>query len=250
MMRTEHSDRSRLFASLQTIAEVRDAQREMLSQLPLRVVTFHQGADILVEGDEATDSCLVLSGLVCRYKLVADGKRQIVSLHLPGDLPDLQSLYLAYSDHGLAALSPSRVAFIPHEALRGMMDRDARMAALLLKTMLVDASIFREWIANIGRRDSVQRIAHLFCETFVRMRALGLVSDNVLSLPLTQAELADATGISAVHVNRVMQQLRRLGFITSRGNHHRINDWSGLKRAGDFSAAYLHLRQPLSAIGL
>lgn len=247
---SEPIDRTRLFAGLNTIADVSLMQKELLAKLPLRLVSLSEGADVLREGEAPTDSCLVLSGVMCRYKIVGDGRRQIVSLHLPGDLPDLQGLYLDNADHGLSAMSASRVALIPNEALRRLIAENPSVGVLLAKMIAVDGSILREWIANIGRRDAAQRMAHLICEFFVRMRALGFAEDKIVSLPLTQSELGDATGILAVHVNRVMQLLRGRGLISSRGNHHRVDDWPGLKRMGDFNPAYLHMRASLAQLGL
>jgi CRP-like cAMP-binding protein len=250
MLNLNVADRSQLFASLQTIANITDSHKELLSRLPVHVVSIAEGAEIQQEGETPTDACLLLSGLLCSFKMCGDGNRQLLSLHLPGDMPDLQTLYLDCTDHGLVAVCPTRVGYIPYDALRDLMAHEPLVAALLVKRMSVDSSIFREWIVNIGRRHALSRMAHLFCEYFVRQRAMGIGSDNVVSLPLTQAELGDATGLSAVHVNRVMQELRRRGLISSRGNHHRVIDWRGLVEVGDFRADYLHLRMPLAQLGL
>ncbi len=250
MLNLNSADRSQLFASLQTIANLTEAHKALLSRLPVRVVSVAEGVEIQHEGETPTDACLLLSGLLCSFKICGDGNRQLLSLHLPGDIPDLQTLYLDCTDHGLVAVCPTRVGYIPYEALRDLMAHEPSIAALLVKRISVDGSIFREWIANIGRRHALSRMAHLFCEYFVRQRAMGVASDNVVSLPLTQAELGDATGLSAVHVNRVMQELRRRGLIHSRGNHHRVTDWPGLMAVGDFRADYLHLRMPLAQLGL
>jgi CRP-like cAMP-binding protein len=250
MLNLNVADRSQLFASLQTIANITDSHKELLSRLPVHVVSIAEGAEIQQEGETPTNACLLLSGLLCSFKMCGDGNRQLLSLHLPGDIPDLQTLYLDCTDHGLVAVCPSRVGYIPYEALRSLMAHEPSIAALLVKRISIDGAICREWIVNIGRRHALSRMAHLFCEFFVRQRALGIASDNVMSLPLTQVELGDATGLSAVHVNRVMQELRRRGLISSRGNHHRVTDWRGLMSIGDFRADYLHLRTPMAQLGL
>lgn len=242
---SDQLDRVRLSTQLQTISELTDEQRSALSALPMRTNSFAAGADIASEEEVSTHIGVILSGLAARYKIVGDGKRQILSLHLPGDVPDSQSLYLDHMDHGLVALSPCRVGFVAHDAVRDLVERDPKLGAVLIKQAMIDGSIFREWIANVGRRQGLTRVAHLFCELFVRLRVLGLSQDNVILLPLTQSELGDATGMSAVHVNRVMQQLRAARLLSSRGNQHTVVDWPGLRRVGDFSPAYLHLRLPV-----
>jgi CRP-like cAMP-binding protein len=214
----------------------------VLGQLPMRQKTMADGEDIVREGDRPTESCLVIEGMACRYKLVAGGQRQIVSLHFSGDIPDLQSLLIEKMDHGLSALTPIRLGFIPHDAIRIAMSRYEGVRAALFKHTLVDASIFRQWLANVGRRSALQRIACLFCECYVRSKALGLTREHTFELPLTQTELGDATGLSAVHVNRTLQQLRHSGLIKTTGAAHTILNWHELREVGDFDASYLHLR--------
>jgi CRP-like cAMP-binding protein len=240
-MASVSQDHARLIRQLETIAVLSDEDRAALAALPLRVKSIGENRDIIREGSKPTESCLVLEGLVCRYKMVAGGRRQILSFHLPGDLPDLASLYLPRMDHSIAALTPARVAFIPHEAIRNIIRKHVSLAETLTRHALIDGSIFREWIANVGRRTALERIAHVMCETYVRMRALGLVKLEAFDLPLTQAELGDATGLSNVHVNRTLQELRKLGVITTVKKVHTIVDWEMLKETADFDPAYLHL---------
>jgi CRP-like cAMP-binding protein len=178
---------------------------------------------------------------VCRYKLTHQGKRQIFSFHLPGDIPDLQSLHISVMDHSLMTLTPSRLAFIPHESLFKVMHRCPRVADLLWRDTLIDAAVFREWMIGLGRRLAETRIAHVLCEILVRMRAVGLANGHTCELPITQAELGDALGLSTVHVNRSLQELRGKGLITLRGNILTVVDFEGLKKAGEFDPTYLHL---------
>lgn len=235
-------EHARLIRRLETIAEVGEPIRRQIAALPLRIKTVAENEDIVREGDHPRESCLVLDGVICRYKLVAGGKRQILSLNFAGDLPDFQSLHLDAMDHHVSALVPSRVAFIPHEALLAAIHAMPELGDLFDRHSLIEASQFREWIANVGRRSALQRVAHIFCEVYLRMRALGLSSGDAISLPLTQTEIGDATGLSTVHVNRVMQELRRRGLIASNGNLHTFSNWEGLREAGDFDPLYLHLR--------
>jgi CRP-like cAMP-binding protein len=158
-------------------------------------------------------------------------------------MPDLQSLYLKTMDHTIASVTAARVAFVPHEAVKALIRARPGVADALSRLMLVDAAIYREWIANIGRRSSMERVAHVICECFVRMRALGLCKQSNFELPLTQIELGDATGLSVVHVNRVMKELRRLGLIETNGGIHAILDWEMLQETADFDPGYLHLRR-------
>lgn len=194
------------------------------------------------EGDRPNQCCVVIEGFQCRYKMLADGERQIMSFHVPGDVPDLQSVFLSTMDHSLGTLTPNRVAFIPHEPLRDLIRQQPGIAERLWRETLIDASVFREWIANVGSRDAYTRIAHIICELFVRLRAVGLANGMKFDFPITQTEIADATGLSTVHVNRSIQQLRADGLITlERGMCH-IPDFDALKQAGMFESGYLHMR--------
>lgn len=231
-----------LARQLETITILRPDDRAAIAALPLRLKDFRENRDVIREGQRPTECCLIISGLVARYKMVAGGRRQILSFHFAGDLPDLQSLNLERMDHSLLALTPARVAFIPHEAVRRLIGSHAGIREALVRAAMVDGSIFREWIANVGQRSALERVAHLICECFVRMRALGLASRESFELPLTQGELGDATGLSNVHVNRTMKELRRIGVIKTAGKLHSIEDWDLLQETGDFDPAYLHLR--------
>ena len=163
--------------------------------------------DIVREGDQPTECCLVLDGFVSRYKVLASGKKQILSFHTPGDIPDLQSLHIHVMDHSLGTLVPTRVAFIPHREMLDLCRRYPALAAAFWRDTLIDAAIFREWIANIGRRNAYQRLAHMFCEMEMRLMAVGLSSKTSYDLPLTQEEIGDATGLTTVHVNRTLKEL-------------------------------------------
>lgn len=186
---------------------------------------------------------MIFEGLAARYKMLSEGRRSILSIHFAGDLPDLQGLHLAHMDHGIFALTPVRAGFIPHEAVKAMTHRHEKLADILIRYALIDASIFRQWIANIARRSAYERIAHIFCEVHVRMNVLELAAQDGFRLPMTQAELGDATGLSPVHVNRVLQRMRKDGLITSRGDAHAVTDWERLRAVADFTEDYLHLRR-------
>jgi len=237
-LRPEHNI---LFRKLRSIAPLSEDERECLASLPLSSKSFPADQDIVREGDRPSECCLVVEGFVCRYKLTPAGKRQIFSFHLPGDLPDLQSLYLKVMDHSLTTLSPSKLAFIPHDSLRQLIHRCPRVGDVLWRDTLIDAAVFREWMMGIGRRSAETRIAHVLCEILIRMRAVGLANEHACELPVTQAELGDALGLSTVHVNRSLQELRGKGLITLKGNRLTVQDWDELKVEGEFDPTYLHL---------
>ncbi len=173
--------------------------------------------------------------------MTPNGKRQIFSFHIPGDIPDMQSIHLSVMDHTLGTICASKVAFIPHEHVRALNRSCPRIADVFWRDTLIDAAVFREWMAGIGRRSAFARIAHLFCELFLRYKATGLTNGNSFNLPVTQSEIGDALGLSTVHVNRVLQELRGNGLITLRGGFLTVLDWDGLREAGEFDPAYLHL---------
>jgi CRP-like cAMP-binding protein len=199
--------------------------------------------DIVRDQDRPSQCCLIVEGFACRYKVLPNGKRQIFSFHIPGDIPDLQSLQLEVMDHSLGTLVPSKVAFIPHETVRAFIRAHPRIGDIFWRDTLIDAAVFREWVANVGRREAYERIAHLFCELYVRVRAVGLNHGNSYAMPITQAELADATGLSTVHVNRTMQELRANGLIKTQNGRVIIEDWEGLQKAAEFDPTYLHMRK-------
>jgi CRP-like cAMP-binding protein len=232
----------RLIVKLESIADLSPEAKAALSGLPIRQRKFDENTDLVRQGDAPTDSCLIVEGFVCRYKLLGEGQRQIMSFHIPGDMPDLQSLHLRTMDHSLSALTPTTAVFIPHAAIHEVTRTVPEIASVFWRDTLIDAAVFREWLAGVGRRSAHQRIAHVICEVYVRLRSVGLAHDDAFQLPVTQAELADALGLSSVHVNRVLQDLRRDGLITYRGKFVVIGDWDRLKAAGDFDAAYLHLK--------
>jgi CRP-like cAMP-binding protein len=183
----------------------------------------------------------MLNGIACRYRTMLEGRRQIISLQFAGDMCDLHSLLLEPLDHAIGALSACTVAQIPHETVRQVIRRYPRLGEAFWRDTLIDGSVFREWIVSLGRRSAYARVAHLFCEALVRLRAVGVVEGCEFDLPLTQGDLADVFGLSIVHVNRVMQRLRAEGLLGMRGGRVAIHDWPGLKAAAEFSSAYLHL---------
>jgi CRP-like cAMP-binding protein len=229
-----------LIRRLGSIATLSRQEKDALLHLPLTIRELGSDQDIVREGDRPSECCVVLSGMAFRYKMTEGGKRQIMSFHIAGEIPDLQSLYLHSMDHSLATLTPCRLAFIAHQALHGLFAQHPRLSAVFWRETLIDAAVFREWVINVGRRPASTRMAHLLCELFLRHKAVGLVTDHSFEFPITQAELADALGLSTVHVNRTLQELRAQGLIGEHGHRLTILDWNELKRVGEFDPLYLH----------
>lgn len=218
------------------------ADEQAIRDLPHRTKTVQRHGYIVRERETTTHSCLLVSGYAFRHKIVADGARQIVSIHMKGDLVDLQNSFLGMADHSVQALTEAEVAMIPSDAIRQLAFERPRVGMAMWFDTLVDASIFREWIANVGRRDARTRIAHLLCEFALRLKVAGLGEVTEYELPMTQEHIADCTGLMPVHVNRMLKLLETQSLITRRTTRSvTIGDWRKLAEAGDFDSAYLHL---------
>ncbi|MDT9600162.1 Crp/Fnr family transcriptional regulator [Sphingosinicella rhizophila] len=215
--------------------------RAALLALPHSLATMAPNQIIVREGAQPSSTCLLRSGFAYRHKIVSGGMRQIFSIHMSGDIIDLQNSLLGTADHNVQALTHCDLAFIPSDAVRRIaFDRPTIGRAMWYDT-LVDAAIFREWIANVGRRDAKTRMAHLLCEFALRLEAAGLGRHNAYELPMTQEQLADCTGLTSVHVNRMLRALDREGLISRTKRSVIIDDWKKLARAGDFESNYLRI---------
>ncbi|MBX9777624.1 MAG: Crp/Fnr family transcriptional regulator [Xanthobacteraceae bacterium] len=239
-----------LLRKLQSIGDPTDAERKAFVELRPTIRVLDAQEDIVREGQQPSIVCLILEGFACRYATVPSGRRQILSLHIPGDIPDLQSLFIKVMDHNLATLVPTKVALIPHAAMRNLIDRNHRVAHLLWRDSLVDAAIFRKWIVGIGRRSAYARFAHLVCEFAMRMHAVGLMEKDVCAMPFTQADIADALGLSSVHVSRVLSRLRKEGLFTWSDGVLTIRNWPRLQKAAEFDPSYLQLDSVVGSDGL
>jgi CRP-like cAMP-binding protein len=234
-----------LLRKLESVAVLSEPERAAILALPVTVRQMRADHDIVRERDRPTQSCLVLDGWLCRYKILETGTRQIFSFHIAGDVPDLQSLFLNLMDHNLGSLVQSTVAFIPHDSIRALAVKFPRLAELFWRDTLIDAAIFREWIVGMGRRDAPSRIAHLLCELYLKQRAIGLARGYSCDFPITQAVLGDALGLSTVHVNRSLMELRGRGLITLEKHVLTILKWDELQGEGGFDPTYLHI-EPLA----
>jgi CRP-like cAMP-binding protein len=232
---------------LERRAPLDDGDRRALAELPYRLQTMEPATYIIREGDRPDRSCLILSGFAYRHKVTVDGSRQIVSLHIPGDFVDLEGALLNVADHNVQTLSRCELAFVPRDAMRALILSHPRIGMTMWIDTLIDAAIFREWVVNVGRRDARARIAHLLCEFARRLEVAGLAHEYGYQLPMTQEQLADATGLTPVHVNRVLKLLEREGLIRRDRRFVAIPDWEALRRVAGFSETYLHLDQMRAA---
>ncbi|AGB45261.1 cAMP-binding protein [Mesorhizobium australicum WSM2073] len=243
---TQATSPSILTRKLQIICDLTDSDIGVLEGIQFQKRDFQANQDIVREGDRPTHSFVILEGLVGSTKLTGEGKRQITSVFVPGDIPDLHGMHLSVLDCTFTPLTRVRVGFMRHDALRAICDQHPSIATVFWRSTLIDAAIYREWVTNVGRRDAYARMAHILCELIVRLRSMGLIKDHVAELPIRQAELADALGLSAVHVNRTLQDLRGDGLVVTEGSRFHAVDWPGLVRAGDFETGYLHQRNATS----
>jgi CRP-like cAMP-binding protein len=230
-----------LVRKLSSIATLTGDEVDAIVALPMRAADLRANQDIVRDGDRPSRCCLVLEGFACRQKLTPGGRRQILSFHIAGDIPDLQSLYLKVMDHGLSTVTACKVAFINHGDIRALMQRQPRLAGFFWRDTLIDAAIFREWMTGLGRREAFTRMAHFFCEMHAKLEAVSLADGDRFSLPFTQQNLADALGLSVVHVNRTIKELRGARLIVTRGATITVPDRNALVEAGEFDPCYLHM---------
>jgi CRP-like cAMP-binding protein len=229
-----------LVLKLEHGAALTDEDRRSLEKI-LGDVRHHPARhDIIREGDRPDHVHVVLEGFVFRYKMLPDGRRHIMAYLVPGDLCDLHVSILGEMDHSIATAGPCRVAYIARHTINELTERHPRITRALWWATLVDEGILLEWLVNM-ERDAEQQIAHLFCELLVRLQSVGLADENSYELPVTQAELGDTLGMSTVHVNRTLQELRRKGLLTLKGKQLTIHDVDGLKKFSGFDPNYLHL---------
>ncbi len=202
-----------------------------------------KGGDIVVEGSRPAESTLLLDGFAARYRVLEDGKRQITALHVPGDFVDLHAFLLKTMDHGVLALSECKIATAAHRDLGGVTATNAHLTRLLWLSTVIDGAIHREWIVAMGRRSKRSHLAHLICELFSRLSIVGMVEENTIRLPLSQAEVADVLGLSLVHLNKTLQTLRADGLIRWVDHQITVLDWGELSQIAEFDPAYLCLNR-------
>ncbi len=229
-----------LIKKLSSYTDLSRDEKQMLEAAVVSIDEFKKHQDIIREGQKPEHMHLMLEGWGCRYKLLEDGKHHTMALIIPGDLCDMHITLLEEMDHSIRALTPVKVANISQTQLNHIVDHYPRLARALLWSTLVDESILREWLVNAGSRTADVRLAHLLCEMLLRSRAAGLSEHDSFDLPMTQEELAETIGLTPVHLNRVLQKLRRDGLIELKRRRLVIIDWERMTSFGQFRPNYLH----------
>ncbi|WP_425986896.1 Crp/Fnr family transcriptional regulator [Brevundimonas sp. TWP1-2-1b1] len=204
--------------------------------------TVAAGSDIVREHSRPLHSTLLISGFSARYSTLEDGARQITEINVAGDFIDLHSLLMKQMDHGVVALTECVIAEAPHSGLIDITERHPHLTRLLWLDTIIDAAIHRQWLVAMGRRSGLGHIAHLVCELYLRLQAVGQTGDMTFDLPLTQATLGDALGLSTVHVSRLISELRGEGVINWSGGRIDILDWRRLAEIAEFDPTYLRLQ--------
>jgi CRP-like cAMP-binding protein len=237
---TQFSFLDPLFRRWTRRVELSDDDKEAFAALPWLSKVYSRDAYLVREGERTTACTLLVTGFAFRQKLVTNGARQIISIHIPGEMLDIQNCMLDVADHNVQALTRASVGVVPKAALSELMAKRPNIRRALWLDSLIDSAIFREWVVNLGRRDARARIAHLLCELADRLKISGAVDGEMYDFPLTQEQIGDATGLTAVHTNRTLQGLRKDGLISLSSNRLGITDWDALCEVGDFNERYLH----------
>ena len=230
-----------LLRNLELRAPLPEEDRQAVLGLPYTLRTLEPSTYTIREADHPQFCAVLVSGFAYRQKLTGDGSRQIVGLHIPGDALDFQHLFLDVSDHNVQMLTRGEVAYVSKPELQELARTNAAVGHAILVKILVESSIFREWVLNVGRRESRARLAHLLCELAIRLQAEGLADEYGYELPMTQEQLADALGLTPVHVNRTLKALEAEGLITRNKRNVSFPDWERMRGVGDFNQRYLHL---------
>lgn len=234
--------RNPLVARLESVATLAPDDVAALERVCVNARELGPRRAIIREGDRPDHVHLIVEGWAARYKLLPDGARQITAFLIPGDFCDMHVTILGEMDHSIATLGRAKVAYV-HRSEMAMLARRPQIACALWWATLVDEAVLRAWIVNIGRRDALEAVGHLLCELYVRMKNVGLTVEHRFELPLTQEEIADALGLTPVHVNRVLQRMRSEDLITLKRGALEILDYVRLEKASGFNDNYLHIER-------
>ncbi len=227
--------------SLQRRDSLSDAEIQIVERLASRPRLITAGRDMVRDEDSPRESCLMLSGFSARYHILGDGRRQITAVHVAGDFVDLHGFLLSRMDHSVIALTDCTVALVPHEYLRELTETEPHFSRLLWLCTIIDAAIYRQWLVAAGRLSSIGQIASFLCEMFLRLQIVQQTEGFKFRLPMSQVVLSDAMGLSVVHVNRTLQELRKQKLIAWEGEQVSILDWDALRAVADFDPTYLNL---------
>jgi CRP-like cAMP-binding protein len=236
-----------LIMKLEHGAYLTDEDRSILQSLSSRTRRVERNRDISAEGERPEDVHLVVDGFACRYKVLPDGRRQIMAFLVPGDFCDLHVAILGEMDHSIGTGAGCTVVDIPRATIENLSACHPRITRALWWATLVDEGTLREWLVNMGQRGADRQLAHLFCELLVRLQTVGRASANSFVFPITQMDLADTLGLTSVHVNRVLKELRSAGLMTWKGRQVSIPDVEQLKAFSGFDSRYLHLTKRSAA---
>ena len=240
MGRQSGSAAEAMLRKLHRLTALDDADRAALQALPFRPQSLRPNHYLVREGNEITECCILVRGYAMRHKIGGDGGRQIVSFQVAGDMLDLQHIQFSQADHNIETVTEAEVGWVPASRLRQLAQERPKIGEALWRDTLIDASVFREWVRNVGRRDARSRIAHMLCEFATRCEAAGLGRRDRLEMPMTQEQIGDATGLTSVHVNRMLQTMRSEGLVSQQGRVIEVRDWDRLQKVADFNPAYLH----------
>jgi CRP-like cAMP-binding protein len=232
-----------LIRKLSNYVDLSNDDRQALDSLAQQPKTFAAHTDLISDGDPTGGVYLILTGWACRYKVLPDGQRQIMAYFIPGDLCDQRIFILKHMDHCIGTITSANIAEIPAQTMIDITDQHPRIARALWWSTLVDEAITREWVVNVGQRQGFERVGHLICEMFVRLRAVGLTDGLSFDFPITQTELGDTTGLTTVHTNRMLQELRTEGLISLKERKVTILDLDRLVDLSMFNPNYLHLER-------
>ncbi|MBS9405280.1 Crp/Fnr family transcriptional regulator [Halomonas sp. TRM85114] len=232
-----------LLHKLSNFADLSDEEKAALNHAAQESICYEKGEDIIVEGEKPDYVHLIEEGWACRYKLLDQGDQHTMAFLLPGDMCDIHITILDEMDHSIRALTPVKLARIPAKEILNILDNFPRLTRALFWSTLVDEAILREWLVNAGSRTADARTAHVFCELLLRSHAAGLTQDNSFELPLTQEALGEAMGLTNVHINRVVQQMRKDGLLAFERKRLIILDWEKMKAFSGFRSNYLHYQQ-------
>lgn len=232
-----------LIMKLEYGARLTDNDRAVLQDLTRKTRRVPRRSDISTEGERPENVHLVMEGFACRYKTLADGRRQIMAFLVPGDFCDLHVAILGEMDHSIGTGWGCTIVDLPRSAIEDLTAHHPRITRALWWATLVDEGTLRAWLVNMGQRDADRQMAHLVCELLVRLRMVGLVSDGRFAFPITQDDLADTLGISGVHVNRVLQDLRSQRLLEWKSRRLYIPNVERLMAFAEFNPKYLHLKR-------
>ena len=235
---------------LQRLATLSESDIAVLKEASSRPRTYAAKQDLIREGDRPGPVFIILEGWACRYKILPNGTRQIIAFLLPGDSCDLHVGMLSEMDHSMQAITQLKVALIPGDYMATILDEHPRIATALYKSQLIDEGTLRAWIVSMGRRSSIERVAHLMCELYLRLVATNGAQHGEVSLPISQIIFADALGMTPVHINRILRELREAGAMSFSRGCLRVLDPVKLVQIAGFDENYLHRRHSQQRVQL